>query len=201
MTHLSLRGHSRSLLQPAEHRALEETEDTNIYHDTHVLYMQCKGCPPVGEDRHTQHGGCSPCRLLESRTAPERRGLGISLLYMRGEGDIPDLTHIQAWVLEIIIRSVGSDILVLKLTFSNWCANLVRVAFIARGTDASCPVVVDLTDGVNPTFIVVNTGIFALLADTCKCSGTVAVYGAFRLALHIGISLEPRRTGADTSVS
>ena len=77
----------------------------------------------------------------------------------------------------------------------------MRVAFIARGTDASCPVVVDLTDGVNPAFIVVNTGIFALLADTCKCSGTVAVYGAFRLALHIGISLEARRAGADASVS
>ena len=61
--------------------------------------------------------------------------------------------------------------------------------------------IVDLTDGVNPTFIVVNARIFAFLADTCKCSGTVAVYGAFRLALHIGISLETRRTGADTSVS
>ena len=61
--------------------------------------------------------------------------------------------------------------------------------------------IVDLTDGVNPTFIVVNARIFAFLADTCKCSGTVAVYGAFRLALHIGISLETRRTGTDTSVS
>ena len=153
------------------------------------------------EDRHTPHGGCSPCRWLEFHTAPERRGLDTSLLYMPGEGDIPDLIHIQAWVLEIIIRSVGSDIQVLTLTFSNWCANLVRVSFIARGSDASCSVVVDLTDGINPTFIVVNTRIFAFLADTCKCSGTVAVYGAFRLAVHIRVSLEARRTGADTSVS
>ena len=99
--------------------------------------MQCKGCPPGEEDRHTQHGGCSPCRLPGSRTAPERRGRDISLLYMRGEGDIPDLIHIQAWVLEIIIRSVVWVIQVLKLTFSNWCANLVGVAFIASGTDAS----------------------------------------------------------------
>ena len=90
---------------------------------------------------------------------------------------------------------------VLQLTFSNWCANLVRVAFIARRTDASCPVVVDFTDGVDPALIVVNTRIFALLADTCKCSGAVAVYGAFRLALDIGVSLESWRTGADTSVS
>ena len=89
------------------------------------------------EDRHRQHGGCSPCRSLESHTAPERRGLGISLLYMPGEEDIPDLIHIQAWVLEIIIRSVVWVIQVLKLTFSNWCANLVGVAFIASGTDAS----------------------------------------------------------------
>ena len=94
-----------------------------------------------------------------------------------------------------------SDIQVLQLTFSNWCANLVRVSFIARRTDASCPVVVDFTDGVDPALIVVNAGIFALLADTCKCSGTIAVYGAFRLAVHIGISLEARGTGADTSVS
>ena len=148
------------------------------------------------EDRHRQHGGCSPCRSLESHTAPERRGLGISLLYMPGEEDIPDLIHIQAWVLEIIIRRHMSDIpVVLKLTFSNRSANLVRVAFIARGTDASCPVVVDFTDGVDPAFIVVNTRVFAFLADTCKCSGAVAVYGAFRLALHIGISLKARRTG------
>jgi len=77
----------------------------------------------------------------------------------------------------------------------------VRVAFIARRTDASCPVVVDFTDGVDPALIVVNTRIFALLADTCKCSGAVAVYGAFRLALDIGVSLESWRTGADTSVS
>lgn len=77
----------------------------------------------------------------------------------------------------------------------------MRVSFIARWADASCPVVVDFTDGVNPALIVVNTGIFALLADTCKCSGAVAVYGAFRLAVDIGVSLEARRTGADTSVS
>ena len=77
----------------------------------------------------------------------------------------------------------------------------MRVPFIARGADASCPVVVDFTDGVDPALIVVNAGIFALLADTCKCSGTIAVYGAFRLAVHIGVSLEARRTGADTSVS
>ena len=75
--------------------------------------------------------------MLEFHTAPGGRGLDTSLLYMRDEGDIPDLIHIQAWVLEIIIRIVMADIQVLKLTFSNWCANLVGVAFIASGTDAS----------------------------------------------------------------
>ena len=89
----------------------------------------------------------------------------------------------------------------LTLTFSNWCANLVRVPFIARRTDASCPVVVDFTDGVNPALIVVNAGIFAFLADTCKCSWAVAVYSTFRLALHIRISLKTWWAGTDTSVS
>ena len=44
--------------------------------------------------------------MPEFRTAPGGRGLDISLLYMPGEGDIPDLIHIQAWVLEIIIIEV-----------------------------------------------------------------------------------------------
>ena len=88
-----------------------------------------------------------------------------------------------------------------KLTFSDRSANLEGVSFIPRRTDASRPVIVDFTDGVDPTLIVVNTRVFAFLADTCKCSWAVAVYSTFRLALHIRISLKTWWAGTDTSVS
>jgi hypothetical protein len=80
--------------------------------------------------------------------------------------------------------------------FSNRSANLVSIAFIARWADASRPVVVNFTYCIDSALVVIYTGIFAFLTDTCKCSGTISVYCAFWLALYIGITLEPRRTGA-----
>ena len=59
----------------------------------------------------------------------------------------------------------------------------------------------DLTDGVDATLIVIDTGILALLADTCEGAGTVAVYRAFRLAEDVWVALEARRTAADASVT
>ena len=75
---------------------------------------------------------------------------------------------------------------------------MVGISFISGRTDAGAPVVVDLAYGVDATLVVVDTGIFAFLADTCESAGTVAVYCAFRLADDKGVALETRRTSAET---
>ena len=59
----------------------------------------------------------------------------------------------------------------------------------------------DLTDGVDATLVVIDTGILALLADACEGGGAVAVYRAFRLAEDIGVTLETRGAAADASVT
>ena len=61
--------------------------------------------------------------------------------------------------------------------------------------------VVDFTDGIDATLIVIDTRVFALLADTCESSRAVGVDRALRLALNVRISLQAWRTRADTSVS
>ena len=88
-----------------------------------------------------------------------------------------------------------------KLTFSDRSANLEGVSFIPRRTDASRPVIVDFTDGVDATLIVVHTRVLALLADTCESSRAVRVNSALWFALNVWVSLESRGTGAHTSVS
>ena len=61
--------------------------------------------------------------------------------------------------------------------------------------------VVDLTDGVGSTLVIVDAWILAFLADTCESAGTVTVYCAFWLADDEWVSLESRRTCAETSVT
>ena len=58
-----------------------------------------------------------------------------------------------------------------------------------------------MTDGVDATLVVIDTGILALLADTCEGAHTVAVYSALGLAEDVGVTLETRGTGADASVT
>lgn len=58
-----------------------------------------------------------------------------------------------------------------------------------------------MTDGVDATLVVIDTGILALLADACEGAGTVAVYRAFRLAEDVRVTLEAGGTGADASVT
>ena len=61
--------------------------------------------------------------------------------------------------------------------------------------------VVDFTDGIDATLVVVNTRVLAFLADTCEGAGAVRVNGALWFAFNVWISLESWWTGADTSVS
>ena len=58
-----------------------------------------------------------------------------------------------------------------------------------------------MTDGVDATLVVIDTGILALLADTCEGAHTIAVYCALGLAEDIGVTLETRGTGADAAVT
>ena len=51
-----------------------------------------------------------------------------------------------------------------------------------------------MTDGVDATLVVIDTGILALLADTCEGAHTIAVYCALGLAENIGVTLETRGT-------
>jgi hypothetical protein len=82
--------------------------------------------------------------------------------------------------------------------FSNRGADLVCISFVARRTDTSGPVGPDLAESIDPALVVIHAGIFAFLADTCKSSGTVLVNRALRLALHEGVALQSRGTGALT---
>lgn len=59
----------------------------------------------------------------------------------------------------------------------------------------------NLAECIDPALIIIDTGVFAFLADTCKSSGTVFVNCALRSALHEGISLQSRGTGALTYFS
>lgn len=58
--------------------------------------------------------------------------------------------------------------------------------------------VVDLTYGIDATLVVVDTGIFAFLVDTCESAGTVTVYCAFWLADDEWVTLQSRGTSAET---
>ena len=86
------------------------------------------------------------------------------------------------------------------LTFSNRGANLVGISLISRWADAGAPVVVDLAYGIDATLVVVDTGIFAFLADTCESARTVTVYCAFWLADDEWVALQSRGTSAETPV-
>ena len=143
---------------------------------------------------------------------------------MQGAVDIQDLWHIPAWVLEqnmllnsakssyslfysqsnernkdwIKTKNILADSKCKTLTFSNRSATLVRISFITRWTDAVGPMVPYFTDSIYSTLIVVNTGIFALLADTCKSCRTVTINGTLRATFWIWIPLETGWTGALT---
>ena len=56
--------------------------------------------------------------------------------------------------------------------------------------------VVDFTDGIDATLIVIDTRVFALLADTCESSRAVRVDRALRLALNVWVPLVVPDAGA-----
>ena len=78
---------------------------------------------------------------------------------------------------------------------------MICISFISGRTDAVRSVIVDLTNCIDATLVVIDTGVLAFLADTCEGVGTVAVYGTFWLADDEWVTLESRRTGAETPVS
>ena len=78
---------------------------------------------------------------------------------------------------------------------------MVSISFISRWADAVRSVVVDLTNCIDATLVVIDTGVLAFLTDTCEGVGTVAVHSTFWLADDKWVTLEARRTGAETPVS
>lgn len=83
-----------------------------------------------------------------------------------------------------------------QLTFSNRRADLICISFVTRWADASRTMVSDLTQCVDPALVVINAGIFALLADACKSARTILVNSALGPALHEWVALKARRAGA-----
>ena len=59
----------------------------------------------------------------------------------------------------------------------------------------------DLTQCVDPALVVINAGIFALLADTCESARAILINCTFRLALHERVSLKARGTSALADVA
>ena len=78
---------------------------------------------------------------------------------------------------------------------------MVSISFISWWADAVRSVVVDLTNCIDATLVVIDTGVLAFLTDTCEGVGTVTVHGTFWLADDKWVTLETRRTGAKTPVS
>ena len=78
---------------------------------------------------------------------------------------------------------------------------MVSISFISRWTNAVRSVVVDLTNSIDATLVVIDTWVLALLTDTCSVDGTIAVYCTLWLADDEWVTLEARRTGAETPVS
>jgi len=73
---------------------------------------------------------------------------------------------------------------------------LVGVALIARRTNAGGAMRAHFADSIDAALVVVHAGILALLSDAGEGVGTVGVDGALRLALHVGVALQPEGTAA-----
>ena len=58
-----------------------------------------------------------------------------------------------------------------------------------------------LADGIDPALIVVHARILALLTQARQRVGTVGVDGALRLALHVGVALQPEGAAALTGAA
>ena len=78
----------------------------------------------------------------------------------------------------------------MQLTFTNWRAELVCIALVARWTNTSGPMDAHLTDCIDTALVLIHAGVLALLLDTGQLDGAVAVDGALWLALGVGIALQ-----------